>query len=149
TIGYNTDIIGFEQSLAPLLQPDMTDALVLGSGGSSKAARFVLNKLGIHFKVVSRAQKEGSITDREVDKAVIRKHKLIINTTPVGMFPYINTCPDIPYEYLTGDHLLFDLVYNPAVTKLLQSGMAHGAAIKNGREMLELQAEASWTVWNL
>jgi len=149
TIGYNTDIIGFAQSLSPLLQPYMTSALVLGSGGSSKAVQFVLNKLGIEFKVVSRAKKGDCITYDDLDTKQVEQHKLIINTTPAGMFPDVDDCPPIPYRAITGKHLLFDLIYNPAATKFLQLGEQQGAATKNGQEMLELQAEASWTVWNL
>lgn len=149
TIGYNTDVIGFAQSLSPLLQPHMNKALVLGSGGSSKAVQFVLNKLAIEHIVVSREQKENCITYKNLDAAYIHEHKLIINTTPVGMYPDIDDCPHIPYAVLSDKHLLYDLIYNPAQTKFLEMGKQYGAITKNGQEMLELQAEASWTIWNL
>lgn len=149
TIGYNTDIIGFAESLAPLLQPNMDKALVLGSGGASRAVQFVLNKLDIDFQVVSRAKTDHSILYQEVTDKLIGKHKLIINTTPLGMYPNIDSSPEIPYDTITPEHLLYDLIYNPVATKFLQIGKQKGAMTKNGQEMLELQADASWKVWNL
>ncbi|MCB0696188.1 MAG: shikimate dehydrogenase [Chitinophagaceae bacterium] len=147
--GYNTDVIGFRNSLSPLLQPYMTHALVLGSGGASKAVKFVLQQLGIDYNVVSRTKNTGYITYKDVDARMITENTLIVNTTPLGMYPTINDRPGIPYEALTNRHLLFDLIYNPEATLFLQSGAKHGAMIKNGKEMLQLQAEASWTIWNL
>lgn len=149
TIGYNTDIIGFAQSLSPLLKPHMSQALILGSGGASKAARFVLNKLDISFKIVSRTAQENFLTYADVTEEVIAEYPLIINTTPLGMHPHTDSFPDIPYYAITDKHLLFDMVYNPAETIFLRNGKEKGAAVMNGQQMLELQAEASWKVWNL
>lgn len=149
SIGYNTDIIGFAKSLSPLLQPYMNKALVLGSGGSSKAVQFVLNQLCIEYLIVSREKKQGCITYKDLNTGLINEHLLIINTTPLGMYPNIEACPELPYEAITDKHLLYDLIYNPALTKFLQMGQQYGATIKNGQDMLELQAEASWAIWNL
>lgn len=148
SIGYNTDVIGFAQSLKPLLQPHMSKALVLGSGGASKAVRFVLDKLGIEFTVVSRIENEAFVAYKDVTDKVIEEHPLIINTTPLGMHPDVASYPEIPYYALTDKHLLYDVVYNPAETKFMQFGKEHGAQVKNGQEMLEMQAEASWLIWN-
>jgi len=147
--GFNTDITGFEKSLRPLLQPHHKNALVLGNGGATTAVVFVLKKLGIAFKIVSRRLQSGSaLTYTDIDESVFKQHTLIINTTPLGMHPHINNCPDIPYHSLSAAHLLYDLVYNPAKTLFLQKGEERGAAIKNGEEMLVLQAEESWRIWN-
>ena len=146
--GYNTDVIGFEKSLLPLLQPQHNAALVLGTGGASKAVTFVLRKLGIPYQCVSRSGAEHVITYSELTPDIISSHRLIINTTPLGMFPDVSNSPAIPYSALTTDHLLFDLVYNPAETLFLLNGRATGATTKNGLEMLELQALAAWEIWN-
>lgn len=147
--GYNTDVIGFEQSLLPLLQAHHTKALILGNGGAAEAVKFVLNKLDIEYKVVSRQLHNGShLTYREIKEDVIAAHHLIINTTPLGTYPKIEECPDVPYQYLTPQHYLFDLVYNPEKTLFLQKGEQQGASIKNGYDMLVLQAEESWKIWN-
>lgn len=147
--GYNTDITGFEKSLAPLLKPHHTKALVLGTGGAAEAVIFVLKKLGINFEMVSRSRhKNAGLTYPEIGEETIRERTLIINTTPLGMYPSTDECPDIPYQYLSDKHLLYDLVYNPAKTLFLQKGEERGAAIKNGEEMLMLQAEESWRIWN-
>jgi shikimate dehydrogenase len=148
TRGYNTDVIGFEKSLLPLLQPQHTQALVLGSGGASKAVLFVLAKLGVTVAVVSRQPAPGNLAYTDVTPELIAKYTVIINTTPLGMYPNVGVCPPIPYEALGSRHLLYDLIYNPPITKFLAMGMAQGAQIKNGQEMLELQAEASWEIWN-
>jgi shikimate dehydrogenase len=145
--GYNTDIIGFEQSLVPLLQPQHTKALILGTGGSSKAVAWVLKKLGIPFINVSRSKQTGQISYEELTPEMIAEHKLIINTTPLGQYPVTAAAAPIPYTGITEQHLLFDLVYNPAETKFLLQGKARGAATKNGYEMLVLQAEAAWKIW--
>lgn len=148
-IGYNTDVIGFEKSLYPLLKAHHTDALILGNGGAAEAVKFVLQKLNISYKIVSRKIHEGShLTYGDLDEAIIKENKLIINTTPVGTSPNVDECPAIPYQYISAAHLLFDLVYNPEKTLFLQKGEEHGAAIKNGYEMLVLQAEESWKIWN-
>jgi len=147
--GFNTDVIGFENSLHPLLMANHSNALILGNGGATEAVAYVLKKLGIHFEIVSRILHEGStITYKEVGEAIIRSHQLIINTTPSGMFPMVDQCPEIPYQYIGPGHLLFDLIYNPAETLFLRKGMEQGAATKNGEEMLKIQAEESWRIWN-
>lgn len=148
-IGYNTDWIGFEKSLLPLLQPHHKKALVLGTGGASEAVIYVLKKLGIEYRLVSRSPRQASIlTYNELTSNKIKSFQLIINTTPLGMYPAIHNCPDLPYQSLTSDHLLYDLVYNPEKTLFLEKGEHHGATIKNGNEMLQLQAEESWRIWN-
>ena len=148
--GYNTDMIGFEMSLKPLLKEHHTKALVLGSGGSSKAVQYVLEKAGIGFQVVTRNKKPapGMISYESVNEQVIRNHTLIINCTPVGMYPHENEAPAIPYSYIRKGHLLYDLIYRPEVTRFLQFGKEMGAEIKNGYEMLVLQAEENWKLWN-
>lgn len=148
-IGYNTDIYGFENSLKPLLKEYHSKALILGTGGASKAVVFVLNKLNISYKIVSRnPSSENEISYVDLSEEIMTSHKLIINSSPVGTHPNIKECPKIPYEYISDTHYLFDLIYNPEVTMFLQKGKNAGAAIKNGLEMLELQAEKSWEIWN-
>ena len=147
-IGYNTDATGFAQSLNPLLHSQHTRALILGTGGSSKAVAYVLSQLGIGFQKVSRIKREGMITYEEITGDVMKQSKLIINTTPAGMYPNVDTFPPIPYELLGKGHLLYDLVYNPDETRFLAKGRDKGAVIKNGFEMLQLQADASWEIWN-
>ena len=147
-IGHNTDVIGFERSLKEHLKDHHKSALVLGSGGSSKAVLFVLEELGIKFRVVSRNQGEGLSTYGDLTEDVIKDTPLIINTTPLGMHPQIDTFPDIPYAAITSDHLLFDLVYNPSETRFLALGKEQGATIVNGYNMLVYQAEGSWDRWN-
>jgi shikimate dehydrogenase len=146
--GHNTDVVGFEQSLLPFLKPHHTKALVLGTGGASAAVVFVLKKLGIEFQFVSRTASETSISYDSVTAAILADHHLLINTTPLGMYPNVNDCPAIPYEFLTLQHHLYDLVYNPAETKFLEKGRLQGASTQNGYEMLLLQAEESWRIWN-
>lgn len=147
--GYNTDVTGFERSLRPLLESHHKKALVLGTGGAAKAVHFVLEKLGIIYLEVSRKPFTGrQISYEQLTPAVLEDHTLIINTTPVGMYPNENDCPPMPYESLTPRHYLFDLVYNPAKTQFLQKGEQQGAAIKNGADMLIIQAEESWRIWN-
>ncbi len=145
-IGYNTDYIGFAESLRPLLQAQHTHALVLGTGGAAKAVMYALLQLGIEYKIVSRTG--GDMQYADVDEGIMDKYTLIINTTPLGMYPAIDIAPEIPYEYLTKEHLLYDLIYNPEETLFLKKGKQQGATIKNGYEMLILQAEASWQIWN-
>lgn len=148
-IGYNTDVIGFEQSLLPQLKNHHTSALILGNGGAAGAVKFVLQKLNINYKIVSRKLHNGShLTYADLNEPIIKEHTLIINTTPLGTFPNVNECADIPYRYLTPQHFLFDLVYNPAKTLFLQKGEQQGAAIQNGYDMLVIQAEESWKIWN-
>lgn len=149
TKGYNTDYIGFRDSIKPLLKPHHhTKALVLGTGGSSKAVVFALTQMGIETTFVSRTPGQGQLAYSQLNKKVIEAHPIIINTTPVGMYPNILEAPALPYQHLTPQHMLYDLVYNPAETMFLQKGLAQGATVKNGLEMLQLQAEASWKIWN-
>ncbi len=146
--GYNTDVIGFERSLTPLLQPQHTKALILGTGGAAQAVKYVLEELGIKHQSISRNKSEDTLTYEDITEEIIAQHPLIINTTPLGMLPDTDVAPAIPYQALTEKHLLYDLIYNPAETKFLHLGKSHGATIKNGHEMLILQAEASWEIWN-
>lgn len=147
--GYNTDVIGFEKSFLPLLQPWHKKALVLGNGGATAAVIYVLEKLNIEFNIVSRSLHKGStLIYGEVDENTMTESLVIINTTPLGMYPQMEQCPDIPYHFINKRHLLYDLVYNPAKTLFLQKGEERGATIKNGGEMLILQAEESWRIWN-
>ena len=147
--GYNTDAIGFEQSLVPLLQPHPGKALILGTGGASFAVRYVLGKLGIPYTFVSRnSDRKGILRYSDLGEQEMRDYTLIINATPVGMSPREQEAPDIPYEYLGSGHLLYDLIYNPERTLFLAMGEQQGARIKNGMEMLYLQAEGSWAIWN-
>ncbi len=147
---YNTDIIGFEQSFIKNLKPNHKKALVLGTGGSSKAVQYILKKLRIDFFIVSRYKnvKEGFIQYDQITKNIIHEYNLIINATPLGMSPDEDTCPDIPYNLLTPEHYLYDLVYQPAKTLFLQKGEKQGATIQNGYEMLVIQAEENWRIWN-
>jgi shikimate dehydrogenase len=149
-IAYNTDITGFEQSFSKGLQPVHTKALVLGTGGASKAVQYVLKKSGIDFLVVTRNEisKDGFIHYHHIGQKIISGYQVIINCTPVGMSPNENTAPEIPYHLLTKDHYLYDLVYKPAKTLFLQKGEERGAIIQNGYDMLLIQAEASWKIWN-
>lgn len=146
--GYNTDIYGFENSLKPLLKSQHNKALVLGNGGASRAVRYVLKKNRIPFQVVSRRPKPNHILYNSVTPEMIKNYKLIINTTPLGTAPDITAYPPIPYDAITDQHLLYDLIYNPEKTVFLQKGEAQGATIKNGYEMLVLQAEKAWEIWN-
>lgn len=149
TFGYNTDIAGFENSILPLLKEQHKQALILGNGGAAEAVKFVLQRLNIGYQFVSRSLHNGStLTYADLDEKIMTEHSLVINTTPVGTFPDINSCPDIPYQFLHSQHLLVDLVYNPAKTLFLQKGEEQGATIKNGFEMLVIQAEESWKLWN-
>ncbi len=147
--GFNTDAYGFENSLKPLLKGHEKQALILGTGGASKAVGFVLNKLKINFKFVSRTSiNNNTITYYQLNEQVINQSHVIINTTPLGTYPNVEDLPDIPYEFLTGNHILYDLIYNPAVTSFLQKGIEKGCVVKNGEEMLKLQADRSWEIWN-
>ncbi len=146
--GYNSDIIGFTQSIKPLLRNYHKKALILGTGGSSKAVFHGLKNLGIEGTYVSREKKDNVLTYEELTPAVMAEHKVIVNCTPVGMFPRVDYAPEIPYTELTPKHLLYDLLYNPNTTLFMRKGEAQGAVIKNGIEMLLLQAFASWEIWN-
>lgn len=146
--GYNSDCIGFKKSLEPLLTQEMTKALILGTGGASKAVAYVLDNLGIKYQFVSRHPKENQISYEDLNKRILDQHLLIVNTTPLGTFPDIETYPSIPYQFLSPGHLCYDLVYNPDNTEFLKKAREFGASVKNGLEMLHLQAEASWEIWN-
>ena len=146
--GFNTDVIGFRESIRPLLQPHHTKALVLGTGGASKAVRYGLRQLGIEPLSVSRTSREGIISYADIDEALLSEYRVIVNCTPLGTFPNVEQCADIPYDLLTPEHLLYDLVYNPDETRFLRMGRERGAATKNGYEMLVRQAEAAWEIWN-
>jgi shikimate dehydrogenase len=147
--GYNTDVIGFERTFRPQLQPHHTRALLLGSGGAAAAVAYVLRKLAIEYRIVSRTPGNGdALTYNDVDASVIADHPVIINTTPLGMYPHVHEAPPLPYEAITSKHYLFDLHYNPAKTVFLQRGEERGATIMNGHEMLVIQAEESWRIWN-
>ena len=146
--GYNTDYIGFKDSIAPLINPEYhREALVLGTGGASKAVCSALDTLGVKWTYVSRTPREGALTYDTLTPETVADNKIIINTTPLGTFPNIEEYPTIPYEALTSQHLLYDLVYNPTETTFLKKGRQMGAATKNGAEMLELQALAAWDIW--
>ena len=146
--GFNSDIIGFTRSIQPLLKPHHKKALILGTGGASRAIRVGLTRLGLEWKYVSRTPREGMITYEDITAETLREYEVIVNCSPVGMFPKVDECPTIPYEFLTADNLLYDLVYNPEDTLFLKRGMEQGARGKNGLEMLHLQAIASWEFWN-
>ena len=147
--GYNTDYIGFRDSLLPLLNPAIhRKALILGTGGASKAVAQALQDLHISWQYVSRTPGENRLTYDLLTPEVMSTHQLIVNASPVGTFPHSDACPDIPYQLLTADHLLYDLVYNPEETLFLKKGKAQGTLIKNGREMLEIQAGAAWEIWS-
>jgi shikimate dehydrogenase len=146
--GYNTDVIGFEQSLLPSLQSHHQKALIFGTGGAAAAVAWVLKKNGIDYQFVSRTASEGCITYAALNPSVIEAHTLLIHTSPVGMFPNEDEAPNLPYEAITSKHHLYDLIYNPAETKFLALGKAQGASTQNGLEMLHLQADASWKIWN-
>jgi len=149
-IAYNTDIIGFERSFLKSLKPTHTKALVLGTGGASKAVQYVLRKLNITFLVVTRNKqlKTGEINYSDIDAKMMGEYTIIINSSPVGMYPNVDVCPDIPYQFLTRDHYLYDLVYKPEETLFLKKGKEKNAVVENGYDMLLLQAEASWKIWN-
>jgi shikimate dehydrogenase len=146
-IGYNSDIIGFKESIEPLLKPDHKMALILGTGGSAKAVFHGLNQLGIVSRFVSRTKSDGVLTYEELTPDVMKAYPIIVNCTPVGMFPKTGDCPAIPYELLTSGHLLYDLLYNPDETLFMKKGKNQGATVKNGLEMLLLQAFVSWEFW--
>lgn len=146
--GYNSDAIGFENALRPFLQPYHKNALILGTGGASKAIDYTLNKLGIKTTFVSRTAKPGMLTYEQLDEMVMTKNLLIVNASPVGTYPHSDKCPDIPYQFLTDKHFLFDVVYNPAETLFLKKGKERGAQGLNGEAMLVGQALAAWEIWN-
>jgi shikimate dehydrogenase len=145
--GFNTDVIGFRKTLEVRLKPSHKKALVLGTGGASKAVQYALKQLGIPFLLVSRQPAAGLITYNNLGKDILSEYALLINTTPMGMYPDVDNYPPLPYEYLTPEHFLYDLIYNPEKTQFLIKGEHRGAQICNGFEMLVLQAEESWKIW--
>ncbi|WP_111708084.1 shikimate dehydrogenase family protein [Lutibacter citreus] len=147
-IGYNTDVYGFQNSIKPLLKEHHKKALILGTGGASKAIAFGLKKLGIEYKFVSRRLSDNVFLYSALNEQILEEYTVIINCSPVGTYPNIEDAPNIPFEFISDKHLLFDLIYNPSETKFLRLGKNNGATIKNGLEMLELQAEKSWEIWN-
>lgn len=148
--GFNTDIYGFENALKPMLQPKHQKALILGTGGASKAIKYILKKLGLTWVSASIEEtlQTGEIRYEQINQALLNDCLVVINATPLGTFPKVDTCPDIPYACLTPDHVLFDLVYNPEETLFMKKGKAQGAAVKNGLEMLHGQALKAWEIWN-
>lgn len=146
--GFNTDAIGFENSLKPFLKPHHKKALILGTGGASKAILYTLQQLGIECSYVSRSTREGQLTYSDLNEEILNDNLLIVNATPLGTFPKTDACPDIPYQFLTDKHLLFDVVYNPAETLFMKKGRDAGATALNGEEMLIGQALAAWEIWN-
>ena len=147
-IGYNSDIVGFTQSIESMLLPHHKKALILGTGGASKAVYHGLLSLGVEPTFVSRTPSKGQLSYTQLTPEVMAEYTIIVNTTPLGMYPKVEECPDIPYELLTPNHLLYDLLYNPDETLFMRRGKMHGAVVKNGLEMLLLQAFAAWDIWN-
>lgn len=146
--GFNTDIPGFESTLINFIPTSLKKALVLGNGGSAKAVKYVLNRLGIEYKVVSRNPDLLGLAYTDLNRDIFTDYNLIVNTTPLGMYPKVDSCPDLDYSQLGASHYLYDLVYNPTKTLFLQHGEKQGAHIMNGLPMLVAQAEASWKIWN-
>ena len=147
-IGHNTDYLGFNKALEEKCKSKPENALILGSGGASEAVKYVLNKIGCDFKIVSRHPDKNQIGYSQITKEIIKKTNLIINTTPLGTYPKISEAPNIPYNYLDSEHLLFDLIYNPKETEFLKRGKTKGCQITNGYKMLKYQAEKSWMLWS-
>lgn len=150
-VGYNSDVYGFENSLKPMLTEKHKKALILGTGGASKAIKYILTKLGIEYVSASIEEQlfEKEIRYSNIDEKMISEHLIIINATPLGTFPNVDNCADIPYQFITADHVMFDLVYNPEETLFMKKGKEKGASVKNGLEMLHLQAIRSWKIWNM
>lgn len=147
-IGFNTDVIGFSNSFLPYKKSYQEKALILGTGGASKAVEFSLKKAGISFLKVSRNPSEGMISYEQITREVMENYLIIINTTPLGTFPNVNECPPVPFEFVTNRHYFFDLIYNPSKTRFLFLAEKQGATIENGDKMLVIQAEESWRIWN-
>lgn len=146
--GYNTDHVGFEKSLEDFLPISTKTALILGTGGASKAVAFALGNMGFEYRFVSSKNTSSILNYTDLDRNTITEHFLIVNCTPLGTFPNIKDCPPLPYQYLTPQHLLFDLIYNPIETEFLKRGKEKGVRTANGLKMLELQAEKAWDIWN-
>lgn len=146
--GYNSDVIGFTKSIEPMLKEHHKKALILGTGGASKAVDYGLRSLGLETVFVSRYERPGTIQYNKITPDIVNEYNVIINCTPCGMFPHIDECPQLPYEAMNEDNILYDLIYNPDQTLFMQKGEKQGATVKNGLEMLLLQAFASWEFWN-
>ena len=146
--GYNTDVLGFRQSFEPFVKPHHQQALVLGTGGAAKAVIWVLKQMGIDYKYVSRKKADDMLSYNDLDESIMQQYQVVINTTPLGMQPNVHDKPSLPYQFINKDHLFYDLVYNPAKTTFLQLAEEKGATIKNGGDMLVIQAEESWKIWN-
>lgn len=146
--GYNSDVIGFTKSIAPLLKRHNKKALILGTGGASKAIDYGLKSLGLETVKVSRYERPGTIQYSKITPEIIKEYNVIVNCTPCGMYPNIEECPELPYEAMTEKNILYELIYNPDQTKFMKLGAKQGATVKNGLEMLLLQAFASWEFWN-
>lgn len=146
--GFNSDVIGFTKSIEPLLERFHKKALILGTGGASKAVNFGLKSLGLETVFVSRFERPGTIQYSQITPDIIQEYNVIVNCTPCGMYPHIDECPQLPYEAMTSKNILYDLLYNPDETLFMKKGAQHGATVKNGLEMLLLQAFASWEFWN-
>ena len=146
--GYNTDVLGFRQSFEPFVKPHHQQALVLGTGGAAKAVVWVLKQMGIGYKYVSRKKAADMLCYDDLNEAVMQQYQIVINTTPLGMQPNVHDKPSLPYQFINSRYLCYDLVYNPAKTAFLQLAEERGAAIKNGGDMLVIQAEESWKIWN-
>lgn len=146
--GFNTDFYGFRESLVPFLKAEHEKALILGTGGASKAVYYALETLDIQPVLVSRTPQEGQLTYNRLTKEIIEEHTVIINCTPLGTYPNTGDAPEIPFQFLRKEHLVFDLIYNPTVTKLMELAASEGAIVSNGLKMLELQAEKAWEIWN-
>lgn len=147
-IGHNTDYFGFMESLKPLLQNHHKKALILGTGGAAKAVIFALETLGIKHQSVSRNSSDNTISYQDLNETIVKDHLIIVNCTPLGTFPNTENCPNIPYNHITDKHIAYDLIYNPDKTTFLAKAEKKGAIIKNGYEMLLLQAEKAWEIWN-
>ncbi len=146
--GFNSDVIGFTKSIEPLLERFHKKALILGTGGASKAINFGLKSLGLETVFVSRFERPGTIQYSQITPDIIQEYNVIVNCTPCGMYPHIDECPQLPYEAMTSKNILYDLLYNPDKTLFMKKGAQHGATVKNGLEMLLLQAFASWEFWH-
>ena len=146
--GFNSDVIGFTRSIEPMLESIHKKALILGTGGASKAINYGLKSLGLETLLVSRSEKIGAITYSAVTPEIIKEYNVIVNCTPLGMYPNVDNCPNIPYEAMDSNTILYDLIYNPDETLFMKRGAEYGATTKNGVEMLLLQAFASWEFWN-
>lgn len=147
--GYNSDVVGFEKSIMPLLKTHHKRALILGTGGASKAIAYAFKRNHIKYRFVSRnPEGKKEISYSSLTQEIIEQYTIIVNSTPLGTSPDIEKCPNIPYQFISDKHILFDLIYNPAITTFLAKGKEKGAIIKNGLEMLKLQAEESWRIWN-